>query len=533
MWTRPASWMSALQVPCWQACSASVSSRYQTWYTGITAARAGLYRPGFWQSGCSMRNTVGAFFSLYLATLVLLTGSGLFNTYMGLRLTAQSVSESWVGALIAIYYLGLVFGARQGHKLIIGVGHIRAYAASAAFVTVAILLQILVDSLWVWLALRFLAGLAMVTQFMVIESWLNEQTENHNRGVVFAFYMLVSGLGTVLGQLSLTAFPRLDFEPLVFVSMCFVLSLVPVTLTRRIHPALQVPAPLALRYFVAKVPMSIATLFVAGLMTGSFYGLAPVYALKQGLSNSQAALFVAAAVAAGLASQWPLGWLADRINRVSMIRVNALVLLFVALPLWGWFQFPFWVLVLLAALLGMLQFTLYPLATAFANDNVEPERRVGLSAVGYIVYGLGACVGPFVAGFLMRHFASGVYFVFVSVCAVVVIVFVRPRKVKGDHVSEDAPTEFVPMYDSLQTSNVAAVLDPRVDTDIDISHESPEDPEFMAEIDAAKAGHDSTDDTSDSPAGDTTPPSSGTVPEGADTTAPSNDTVPPSEKGKS
>ena len=109
-----------------------------------------------------MRNTVGAFFSLYLATLVLLTGSGLFNTYMGLRLTAQSVSESWVGALIAIYYLGLVFGARQGHKLIIGVGHIRAYAASAAFVTVAILLQILVDSLWVWLALRFLAILAIV-----------------------------------------------------------------------------------------------------------------------------------------------------------------------------------------------------------------------------------------------------------------------------------------------------------------------------------------------------------------------------------
>src|SRR5690606_40233581 len=113
------------------------------------------------------------------------------------------------------------------------------------------------------------------------------------------------------------------------------------------------------------------------------YGLAPVYALRQGLSTSQAALFVAAAVAAGLASQWPLGWLADRINRVSMIRVNALILLFVALPLWGWFQFPFWVLVLLAALLGMLQFTLYPLATAFANYTVEPVWLWGLCAVGY------------------------------------------------------------------------------------------------------------------------------------------------------
>lgn len=422
-----------------------------------------------------MRKTIGAFFSLYLATLVLLLGSGLFNTYMGLRLTASSVSETWVGALIAVYYLGLVFGARQGHKLIIGVGHIRAYAASAAMVSVAVLAQVLVDNLWVWLGFRFVAGIAMVTQFMVLESWLNEQTENNTRGVVFAFYMLVSGLGTVLGQLALTLFPQLNYEPLVFVAMCFVMSLVPVTLTRRIHPAIQVPAPLALRYFASRVPMSLVTLFVAGLLTGSFYGLGPVYALKQGLSSNQVALFLAASVAAGLMSQWPLGWLADRINRVSMIRFNSVVLLLLAVPLWGWLQFPFWVLVAFSAVLGILQFTLYPLATAFANDNVDPDRRVGLSAVGYIVYGLGACFGPLLAGALMRKFDSGVYFVFVSVCASALVLVVRQRKVSGDHLSEDAPTHFVPMYDSLQSSNVVAVLDPRVDAETDVSHDMPDD----------------------------------------------------------
>lgn len=428
-----------------------------------------------------MRKAIGAFFSLYLATLVLLTGAGLFNTYMGLRLTAASVSESWVGALIAVYYLGLVFGARQGHKLIISVGHIRAYAASAAFVTVAVLMQILVDNLWIWLVFRFVAGLAMVTQFMVIESWLNEQTENNTRGVVFAFYMLVSGLGTVLGQLALTIFPDLDYQPLVFVSMCFILSLVPVTLTRRIHPALQVPVPLALRYFASRVPMSLVTLFVAGLLTGSFYGLGPVYAIKQGLSSNQVALFLAAAVAAGLMSQWPLGWLADRINRVALIQFNAVLLLLIGIPLWGWLQFPFWALIVVAAVLGVLQFTLYPLATAFANDNVDPERRVGLSAVGYIVYGLGACVGPMIAGLLMRKFDSGVYFMFVSVCAAVIVILVRQRKVKGDHVSQDAPTDFVPMYDSLQSSNVVAVLDPRVDAETDISHEMPDESEILGQ----------------------------------------------------
>src|SRR5690606_20875703 len=103
-----------------------------------------------------MVQTVAAFSSLYLATLLLLVGSGLFNTYLGLRLTAQNVSEVWVGGLIAIYYLGLVFGARIGHKVIIRVGHIRAYAATAAIVTVTMLALVLLDNLWIWLGFRFL-----------------------------------------------------------------------------------------------------------------------------------------------------------------------------------------------------------------------------------------------------------------------------------------------------------------------------------------------------------------------------------------
>src|SRR5690606_2396967 len=198
-----------------------------------------------------------AFFSLYLATLILLLSSGLFNTYLSLRLTALSVSEVWVGAMIAAYYLGLVLGARVGHRLIIGVGHIRAYAACAALVTITVLALILIDDLWVWLTLRFIAGVAMVSLFIAIESWLNEQTENASRGTVFGFYMVASCAGTVLGQLSLGLFHALDFRPLVFVAICSVLSLMPVTLTRRLHPALQVPAPLALRYYLARVPLSL------------------------------------------------------------------------------------------------------------------------------------------------------------------------------------------------------------------------------------------------------------------------------------
>jgi len=415
-----------------------------------------------------MRSTIASFFSLYLAAFLLLLSTGLFNTYLGLRLTADHVSEVWVGALIAIYYVGLVVGARFGHRLITRVGHIRAYSASAAVVTALVLVLSLLDNLWVWLLLRFVAGLAMVTQFMAIESWLNEQTESRLRGRVFAFYMVFSGLGTVFGQLALTLFPELDTGPLVFSAICSVLGLVPVALTRRLHPEVVVPAPIMARYYLSRVPMSLLTVFVTGNLTGAFYGLAPVFAARQGLSSEQVAVFLAAAVAAGLLAQWPLGMLSDKVNRAGLIRMCALLLALCGLPLWGGWTPAFWVMLAVSATFGALQFPLYPIGAAFANDNVDPDRRVGLAAIVLMVYGSGAGLGPFVAGALMHALGPGVLFVFFSACAAVLVAFVRPQRVTGVFRSEDAPTHFVPMTE-VQATVAAASLDPRVDPESDIS----------------------------------------------------------------
>lgn len=471
---------------------------------------------------------IASFFSLYLATLLLLVSTGLFNTYVGVRLTAISVSEVWIGGIMAAYYLGLVLGARTGHKLIMQVGHIRAYAVMAAVTTVTVLVQTLVDNLWVWLWFRFVAGIAMVTLFMVLESWLNEQTENHLRGRVFAFYMVFSGLGTVLGQMSLTMFRHLNYEPLVFVAICTALCLIPIALTRRLHPALPLPAPLNVRYYVARVPVSLTVLFIAGMIAGAFYGLAPVFIARQDVSSQQVSLFLAAAVTAGLVSQWPMGWLADRVNRANMIRINAILLTVLAIPLWGGWAPPYWLLIVFSCLLGVLQFTLYPLGAAFANDNVDPERRVGLSAILLMVYGIGACIGPLVAGFFMRQFNPGALYIFTSFCAGILAVFVRTQRITGDHLSQDAPTSFVPMPNTLQSSPVSSVLDPRVDVASDVSHE-PIAPDDMlpTTTPAAAEGVDATAPATADPGHAGTPDPASEAPQ-----TPSASAAPPAPEGQ-
>jgi MFS family permease len=175
-------------------------------------------------------------------------------------------------------------------------------------------------------------------------------------------------------------------------------------------------------------------------------------------------------VAAGVVSQWPLGWLADRVNRVGLLRINAVFLTLLAIPLWGYWGLPYWALIVLSCAFGVFQFTLYPIGAAFANDNVEPERRVGLSAILLMTYGFGAFLGPLIVGALMRELGTGMLFVFVSLGGLVMVLFVRPQRVTGINLTEDAPTHYVPMTE-VQTTLAVSVLDPRVDVETDVSSE--------------------------------------------------------------
>jgi len=408
-----------------------------------------------------MRQIWKSFRSLYFAALMMLIGSGLLSTYLALRLAAENVDSLWVGALMAANYFGLALGGKIGHRLIARVGHIRAYATCAGVVGAAVLGHGLTDLLPVWVGLRVIVGLGMMCQYMVIESWLNEQADAKQRGAVFSGYMIASYLGLVLGQLILVVHPELGPELLMLVAMCFALCLVPVAMTRRIHPAPLHPAPMEPKFFIKRVPQSLSTVLGAGLIVGSFYGLAPLYASNQGLSTEQIGLFMGCCIFAGLLVQWPLGWLSDRYDRAVLIRSAAGGLALAALPLAILPSVPLEVLFAVGFVISLLQFCLYPLAVAFSNDHVESERRVSLTAMLLVTYGVGACIGPLAAGVLMKLLGPQMLYAFFLFFALVLVWRIRPKAVTGLHQVEDAPLGHVAM--PAAGSPLSAALDPRVD----------------------------------------------------------------------
>nr|WP_263261007.1 MFS transporter [Pseudomonas sp. RIT-PI-S] len=416
-----------------------------------------------------MRQIWKNFRGLYFAALMMLIGSGLLSTYLALRLAADHVDGLWVGALMAAYYFGLVLGGKIGHRLIARVGHIRAYTACAGIVTAAVLGHGLTSLLPVWLLLRLVVGLAMMCQYMVIESWLNEQAEARQRGLVFSGYMIASYLGLVLGQFILVLHPQLGLELLMMVALCFALCLVPVALTRRIHPAALHSVPMDPRFFIQRVPQSLSTVLGAGLIIGSFYGLAPLYAAGQGLSTEAVGMFMGCCVFAGLVVQWPLGWLSDRYDRAALIRTIAMALCVLALPmavLPRLLPMPMEALFAGGFVVSLLQFCLYPLAVAFSNDHVESERRVSLTAMLLVTYGVGASIGPLAAGVLMKLYGSEMLYGFVSFFALVLVWRVRPRAVTNLHQVQDAPLHHIAMPDNMTSSPLVAALDPRVDEQV-------------------------------------------------------------------
>jgi MFS family permease len=351
--------------------------------------------------------------------------TGLLNSWVALRSVALGTGDFLIGSLMAVNALGLVLGGFSGYWLIARIGHVRAYALGCALAVAATLAHDFSGWLPFWLLLRFIVGLALMSLYMVLESWINEQVEPASRGKVLAWYMTASFLGLIGGQLGLSIGGGASRALLDLVAIAFALCLVPVAFTRRPLPQLVAPRQDLVPWrFVRRVPHALLTIVVTGLLSGVFHGLAPVYASQQNLDARMVGLFMASCLVAGLLAQFPLGLLSDRLPRPRLIRLFGGVLAIACLPLLWTPVTAHWLLGC-GFLIGLMQFSLYPLALALANDGVESHERVSLAGLFLVGFGLGSCIGPLLAGAAMEYFGGRALYGFCALCGLTLAVLVR------------------------------------------------------------------------------------------------------------
>ncbi|HSL60948.1 MAG TPA: MFS transporter [Desulfotignum sp.] len=410
-----------------------------------------------------MYANIRPFIALYSSVTLLMMGLGLLNTFLSFRLSLEGVSTQVTGLVMSAYFVGLVAGTTYCRKIIRNVGHIRAFAAFTAVTTAVVMIHGFYTSPLLWAGLRFAAGISNMGLFMVIESWLNECAEPKFRGRIFSIYMIVTYMGSTVGQQLLNA-GDVHSQTLFLVAGVFVvLSTIPVSMTRSIHPTLPRIEQKAMRTILKKAPIGMMGCFCAGLLHSAFYTMGPVFAHQIHLSVAQVSWFMTLTVLGGLVLQWPVGLMSDRLDRSLVLPGLGIILVGICLVILFFARYSLGMLLGTTAVFGGIFFSIYPVAVARAHDIFDAQDVVKVSSALLLCYGIGAMFGPTLAAAVMTQAGTpyGLYFYLIAISslfALVTLALRRKESVRIVPVSEQV--DFVIME---TTSDVAMHLDPRLE----------------------------------------------------------------------
>jgi len=407
--------------------------------------------------------TLLSFGALFASALFFLIGGGMLNTQLSLRMTQVGFSTPTIGITMACYFLGLVMGYFFCHRLIERVGHIRSFAVFAAAATAIVILHGLYLSAIFWACLRFFNGITNFGLYMVIESWLNECSQRQTRGRVFSAYMTLTYLGIGSGQLFINFGNGGGRNVLFIAALFFCLSLIPVSVTRSVHPELPRTAGYNFKSLFHKVPVGMLGCLVSGLTNSAFFSMAPVFGTKIGLSVFQLSWFMSITVIGGFAVQWIVGIVSDRFDRTLILFMEAVLTALLGIFILICNGSSYYRFLVEMAIFGGLIFAVYPVAVARANDVLESRDAVAVSSALILCYSIGAVFGPILASALMALSKSPyglyVYWSLVSGLFAAATLYLKLRE-KIMVVPVPEQVNFVPLKN---TSPVAMVLDPRAD----------------------------------------------------------------------
>mgnify|MGYP000633721042 CR=1 FL=1 len=412
-----------------------------------------------------MLKKIVSIYSLLIATAILLLGSGLLGTVVALRASIEDFPKSLIGLIMAGFFLGYVIGSYLCPRLIRNFGHIRSFSVFAAIGCVCVLLH----GLWIqpaaWLVIRIFTGICMLGMYLVIESWLNTLSTAKNRGSVFAIYMSINLLALGVGQYLLLIYDARNLQAFSLIALFFSLALVPIALTRMQQPAPVPESRLGIAHLYSMSPLAVFGALISGIVNGAFWGMGPLYALSVGFDEPGIALFMSSIIFGGALLQWPLGHLSDNFNRRLVIFGVSLLASLAALTVFYTIDSHRIIGLVATFIFGGGAFSIYSLSMAHANDHHDTEHLLETNRGLLLLSGIGATLGPILAGLLMQGFNAPVLMLLFAGLMLLLAILAMMRHSIGETIPTEAQSDFLIMA---RTSPAMLDLDPRTEPE----HES-------------------------------------------------------------
>ncbi|MFT6114233.1 MAG: MFS family permease [Glaciecola sp.] len=412
--------------------------------------------------------------ALLISDALVLLGHGLLLTLLPVTASQLGFTDFQVGLTASSYFIGFVAGCLATPFVLKRVGHIRTFAVLASAYTALILFFGWSQSFIGWMLLRFMIGAMIAGIYMIIESWLNERADTHNRGAILSFYAMLNLTMITLAQ-QLLNLGNVDTSLLFALAGIFLsLSIVPVSITLALAPTpikkVSVDFAKVWRHSHIGIIGSIFT----GLITGSFWALAPIYANDSGFTTFQLANFMSAVVLGGALFQIPLGRFSDKFDRriiLIFIALGGAIISF--LTFMASFQsfYAGAVSTGLAFMWGAFGMTMYAICLAHANDNADSSDFVDIGSAMLLTYGLSSAIGASVSSAFMSILGHHFLFIFMGACfTLFCVILIARRKTHVLPTMTDDNEEFQAVAG--MTTPEAYNLDPRAEEIIEDVPES-------------------------------------------------------------
>jgi MFS family permease len=345
---------------------------------------------------------------------------------IAMSLAASGHSGSYIGLNAAMHALGVLLIAPVMPTLAARFGA-RTLAVAALVVTAVVLAAFarVTEVTW-WFPMRVVLGMAAEVLFVMSETWTNVLSTEQARGRTMAVYTAALSLGMVLGPallsvLGVDARAYLAGAAIALAAVAFILPPWVVAPQRSVPERAQ-----PLRY-MRLAPIALATTVLnAGVETAglSFISL---YATQLGWTEARAMQLISVLMLGAIVLQLPIGWLADKVDKRRLVLALAAISAVAAL-FWPFALRETWLAFAVVFVWGGLFVGIYTVMLAMVGSRFQGNDLVGVYAVMGLAWGLGALVGPTLAGVAMGVNALfGLPGIIALGCAVFAVFLARSR----------------------------------------------------------------------------------------------------------
>lgn len=388
--------------------------------------------------------TIISFAALFLSVALVQLGAGSLGPIDALAGASYGFTTGEIGMMGSAHFLGFFIGCWATPRLMGSVGHVRGFVVMASVGAVAALMHPLLIDPIAWSVFRVGSGAAVAGAYTIVESWLHAKTANKDRGQVFSIYRVVDMTASIGAQGLVAALDPGSYVAYNVIAALCCLCLLPLALTRSTPPSFAASPRLRPLRAISLSPLGAVTVMVVGLTSSSFRMVGPIYALQNGLTAAQTALFLASGVAGGALAQWPAGWLSDKIDRrVALVGLSVAAIV-VCIAIASGDGLDARRTYLSAFAFGAAAFPLYSIAAAHANDFAAPEDAIELNAALVFLFGVGAIVSPLISAGLIERFGPSALFLYVAFAHVTLILFAIWRAFRRPAVVQKTPHRIMP-----------------------------------------------------------------------------------------